>query len=118
MRTLWKLVNNGATVLLAAKPRHSFTHITDKKFKCYLAQLWDGKYEKRQTDSAVIFVKKLGKGMVVKAPYLASSLSTLGIEPDFMARDTAKQEAANITWTHRKTATKDLYFIANLSSYN
>lgn len=118
VRTLWKLVNNGATVLLAAKPRHSFTHITDKKFKYYLAQLWDGKYEKRQTDSAVIFVKKLGKGMVIKAPYLASSLSTLGIEPDLMARDTAKQEAANIAWTHRKTATKDLYFIANQEAYS
>ncbi len=118
VQTLGKLVKQGATLLLSTKPQYSFTKKTDSSWKRYLTQLWDGKYERQKVDSVTIYVKKVGKGRVIKAPYLANSLSVLGIAPDFIARDSTHEIVNDLAWTHRKTATKDLYFVANQQAYS
>ncbi len=49
------------------------------------------------------------KGKVVLAPYTDASFARLGLEKDVEIIDAANA----IAWTHRKTATEDIYFISN-----
>lgn len=59
-----------------------------------------------------IEMSRVGKGRIIKAPYLNESLKEIGIERDVEVFIDG-QPTNNIAWTHRKLNNDDIYFISN-----
>jgi hypothetical protein len=58
-------------------------------------------------------MKGVGKGNVVKAPYLSGDFTALGIAPDLLAFDQNDGPARRIAYTHRTHTDFDIYFVSN-----
>ena len=109
---LTQLVRKGATLLIGQRPTKS-PGLGDTAFDYPGATetLWGGLFE---TGEGGLLMKKVGLGKVMKTPYLADDFSMLGIIPDFLAfDDDDENRARDLAWTHRRTDTKDLYFVSN-----
>ncbi|MEQ8472849.1 MAG: glycosyl hydrolase [Marinoscillum sp.] len=109
LKKLISLVENGATLLISEKPTHTpGLDSIDEPIEKLANTIWDGDFVKTGRQES----KKLGKGTVIKTPYLDSDLAPLGLEPDLLVT-TNGTKAGDIAWTHRRSDNKDIYFISN-----
>lgn len=104
LQKIYSLIQDGATVVLGKRPVGSFS-ITDaatkEKMKETVAILWNG-------DAAD---KKLGKGKVIKAPYLSADFIESGLQPDVTI--VQPEKVNDIAWTHRTNNGEEIYFLSN-----
>ncbi|MDA3879142.1 MAG: glycosyl hydrolase [Prolixibacteraceae bacterium] len=93
-RKIEKLINDGATVLFAQKPKPA-----------------------KGDDEAVSALKnifsKANTDRVLLGAYTDSSFDQLGIETDFMAFDEAGERIKGLAWNHRSMPDAEIYFVAN-----
>jgi hypothetical protein len=98
------LVKEGATVFVNEKPTSipgKHTVQETEKWQQIIDEIWSGKGTKQWS---------LGKGTVVKLPYLESDFSAFGITADVII---PKKDAYTIAWAHRKFKKEEVYFLAN-----
>ncbi|MEQ7799491.1 glycosyl hydrolase [Pedobacter sp. ASV1-7] len=102
LKQLLNLVKAGATVLLNEKPLYQTgrKQVNAADFKALVDELWKP--------------GKLGEGRVVIGPYQDETFTALGLDRDLVLKDLGYDSyAKGIAYTHRKTESKDVYFIAN-----
>lgn len=109
-----ELVNAGALCIIGDKPQFKTGLKADEKlFNHVVEAIWGGTFENIKVAGSYYEFKNSGKGKFIKAPFLPQDFSFLGAHQDVLVKDTNGKEAPVIAWNHRKTATKDIYFIAN-----
>ncbi len=109
---LTQLVKDGATLLISEKPQMApGLKANDPQVRELSKQIWGGEFQ----ESDQLTSKTLGKGRIIKTPYLQRSFEHLGVARDFIAMEKGNP-AKQVAWTHRKTANKDIYFISNQSN--
>jgi hypothetical protein len=98
------LVKDGASVFVNQKPTSipgKHTVQETEKWQQIIDEIWSGNGAKQWS---------LGKGTIVKLPYLESDFSSFGITADVII---PKKDAHTIAWTHRKFKKEEVYFLAN-----
>jgi hypothetical protein len=97
IKKIIQLVNNGATVLMDAVYKKSFTtnHAT-----------------LRFINYKEMSIAQFGKGKIVLTPYHASSFNALQLERDVEILNT-EINPSSIAYTHRKLDNADIYFVSN-----
>ncbi len=93
------LVKEGATIMIAEKPKSptGLTSAAEKeKWHKVVDELWDAN-------------GILGKGKVIKLPYLAPNFDSIGCSPDLIIHEMPQSMA----WTHRRSANSEIYFLSN-----
>ena len=103
-----ELVKEGATVLIGDRPMNSsatYSETEKLKWQHLITELWAMKSTKEN-------FWKLGKGTVVKLPYLGSDFSELGFSPDIFSKN-SDFKRGTIAWTHRTSEAGESYFISN-----
>ena len=56
---------------------------------------------------------KIGKGTVVKLPYLENDFVSIGITQDIYFPNLNRADSETISWTHRKADNEEVYFLSN-----
>ncbi|MFV0564735.1 MAG: glycosyl hydrolase [Flavobacteriaceae bacterium] len=96
------LAKAGATIFVGEKPNAIANFNTDKtQWQKVVDEIWSGNGQKQWT---------LGKGKIIKLPYLGQDFSELGIIPNIMVE---KSEAGTLAWTQRQTNNETIYFLSN-----
>ncbi|QNL52518.1 DNA-binding protein [Olivibacter sp. SDN3] len=117
LQKLWNLVYKGATVVIADKPKTTLglqANLKEEKELRQLAQqLWEGPFEEVIIDGQLLSVKKIGKGRLVKAPYLLHTFDQLGVPQDVIFTKKDGTSAYNLGYNHRKAGAKEIYFLTN-----
>ena len=110
-RKLLELIKSGATVLFEEMPEKSFDAFNqdNTEFDAVIEELFSGEFQQKEFYQ----IKKIGKGAVLQGPYRANSFSSLGIEKDFYAIDSARNQVDGLAWAHRTDGEKEIYFISN-----
>lgn len=113
-----QLVKEGATVLLddtlAASPGLLHQAQNDKTVAQVYTQLAGAGFKPVTDNNGERFlVASVGKGRVIKGPFLPASLEGISLPPDCTAMDSAGHLATGIAFTHRQSAGLDIYFISN-----
>jgi hypothetical protein len=112
--SLLELVKAGAQIVLNERPE-KVRGLVDKneELEKLVALLWDGNFSTLTENGEKLEWKSIGKGKVFKGPYKLETFNQIGIEKDFIAKNKAGEEQAQIAWNHRQTKTGDIYFISN-----
>jgi hypothetical protein len=92
-----------------------------KEFNQLVEEIWGGQFSSKMIQGVPVAFKKSGLGYIYKAPYLPEDFTAMGVERDiFASENTASPPnvytgpyAKGLAFTHRKSADKDIYFIAN-----
>ncbi|PJJ08535.1 alpha-L-rhamnosidase-like protein [Flavobacterium sp. 1] len=103
-----ELVKEGATVFVDEKPdlQPGMQSETDqKKWQNVIDEIWNNKL------NASLW--KIGKGTIIKLPYVGNDFTSIGIEQDVYFPKLNRTDSETIAWTHRKSETEDIYFISN-----
>lgn len=118
VRKLSKLIKQGAKVIVSDKPLYESgigpNHITE--FNGLIEEIWGGKFSAKMNSDEPIFYKKLGLGSIYKAPFYGADFTELGVDRDLTINEDAPGEhayAKSVAFAHRKSETKDIYFISN-----
>ena len=103
-----ELIQQGGTVLVDEKPDvfpglHSNEEL--KKWQHVIDEIWNNK--------ANTNTWKIGKGTIVKLPYLGNDFASIGITQDVYFPKLNRVDSETLAWTHRKSETEDIYFISN-----
>lgn len=102
IKQLLALVKAGATVLLNEKPLYQsgLKQVAEAEFKNIVDELWKP--------------GKKGEGFVHIGAYQDDTFKAMNLDRDlFVSENGQAAYAKYIAYTHRKTADKDIYFIAN-----
>jgi hypothetical protein len=112
---LLQLVNEGATLIIGPKPTEATDRdeVAVKQMKQTVDAIWEGQFLADQSVSGTLLIKTMGKGKVVKAPYLSADFSAFGIEPDLRAFGGNDEPVQRIAYTHRTDEDFDIYFVSN-----
>ncbi|TCD12209.1 DNA-binding protein [Pedobacter frigidisoli] len=119
VKKLSDLIKAGAKVIVADKPlyQNGLKQVSKAEFDRVVEEIWGGIFSEIQRDEQLIFVKRLGLGNIIKAPFYGENLISLKILPDFLPYNQADSlegyYAKNITFAHRKSLDKEIYFISN-----
>ncbi|RZJ20447.1 MAG: DNA-binding protein [Acinetobacter sp.] len=121
VKKLVELVKAGAKIIVGEKPLYQIglKKVSDADFNGLVNQIWDGDFDVFKGDGYSILSKKFGLGKVIEAPYFGDDFTDLGIERDLEVSYLPSMlsstfiPANGITYTHRKSSSKDLYFISN-----
>ena len=113
-----ELVQAGATVIMGNEPVNSWelkdNDLNDNITQAAFNQLQGGVFTAaRNMKDSVYFIKKLGNGSVIKAPYAGASLDGAGLHKDLIATDSLGKYATYLAYTHRTDKDFDIYFISN-----
>ncbi len=103
-----ELVKAGVTVFIDEKPNllPGIQSETDqKKWQNVIDEIWNN-----NSNSSTW---KIGKGTIIKLPYLGNDFASIGIEQDVYFSKLNRAESETIAWTHRKSQTEDVYFLSN-----
>lgn len=117
VKKLVELVKTGAIIIVGEKPLYQIglKKVSDNEFNGLVNQIWDGNFDVIKNDGHSVLSKKLGLGKIIEAPYYGKNFS--GLEPDLFVDDNNSEKeivyAQDIAYTHRKTDSKDIYFISN-----
>lgn len=113
VKKLLELIKAGAKVIVADKPlyQNGLKQVSKTEFDRVVNEIWDKNVKPN-------LIKKIGLGVVVKAPYYGENFHQIRIETDFFALEDGPINepfiyAKNVAYTHRKTDEKDIYFISN-----
>jgi hypothetical protein len=114
VKKLVELVKAGASIIIGEKPLYQIglQKVSSTEFNGLVNQIWDNNFKPN-------FIKRVGLGMVIKAPYYSENLNKLGVEKDVDVRtpieetDTPMPYAKDVAYTHRTAGDKDIYFISN-----
>lgn len=119
-KKLLGLVKAGATIIVGEKPLYQIglQKVNDAEFNKVVNEIWEGKFEEVFRNFKLNFQKKIGLGKIFKAPFNDENFGVVGVEPDLFVYDLKDKEvlksySKNITFTHRKSTEKDIYFISN-----
>ena len=102
------LVKEGATVLIGDQPVDipgNYSETEKLKWEKRITELWTANSNTQNSWN-------LGKGTVVKLPYLGSDFSDLGFTPDILIKNPLVNRES-IAWTHRTTKEGESYFVSN-----
>ncbi|MEN2398981.1 glycosyl hydrolase [Flavobacterium sp. MC2016-06] len=103
-----ELLKEGGTIFIDEKPNLQpgiQSEADQKKWQIVVDEIWN--------NAANASSWKIGKGTVIKLPYLGNDFASIGITQDVYFPNLNRAESETIAWTHRKTDTEDLYFISN-----
>ena len=102
-----ELLKEGATVFVDEKPNLQpglQSEGDHKKWQNVMDEIWTH-------SNATSW--KIGKGTIIKLPYLGNDFASIGIEQDVCFPNLNRADSETIAWTHRKSETEDIYFISN-----
>ncbi|SEO66482.1 alpha-L-rhamnosidase [Flavobacterium sp. CF108] len=102
-----QLVKDGATIFVDEKPNLEPGLQSNEDFKKWqnvIDEIWNN------SNSSTW---KIGKGTVIKLPYLENDFASIGITQDVYFPNLNRTDSETIAWTHRKSDTEDIYFISN-----
>jgi len=115
VKKLAALIKAGAKVIVADKPlcQNGLKQVEKVEFDKVVNQIWGGEFSSIKNGNQPVRTKKLALGQVIKAPFFGESFREIELSPDCIFIDSLLAYAKGITFSHRKTTEKDLYFIAN-----
>jgi hypothetical protein len=102
-----QLVKEGATIFVDEKPNLQPGMHSDhdqKRWQNVIDKIWNNSNE---------LTWKIGKGTVIKLPYLGNDFAEIGITQDVYFPKLKRAHSETIAWTHRKSETEDIYFLSN-----
>lgn len=102
-----ELIKQGATVFIDEKPviqPGMQSEVDHKKWQNVIDEIWNN------SNSSTW---KIGKGTIVKLPYLGNDFASIGIQQDVYFPKLNRADSETIAWTHRKSANEDIYFLSN-----
>jgi hypothetical protein len=102
-----QLAKDGATIFVDEKPnvQPGLQSSEDfKKWQNIINEIW----RNANTSSW-----KIGKGTIIKLPYLENNFASIGIEQDLYFPKLNRADSETIAWAHRKSDEEDIYFISN-----
>ncbi|KRD08935.1 DNA-binding protein [Flavobacterium sp. Root901] len=102
-----ELIKAGATIFVDEKPNLQpgiQSEADQKKWQNVVDEIWN---------NANASSWKIGKGTVIKLPYLDNDFASIGITQDVYFSNLNRADSETIAWTHRKSETEDIYFISN-----
>ena len=103
-----QLVKEGATVFVDEKPELQPGMHSDedhKKWQNIIDEIWINNSNSSSW--------KIGKGTIIKLPYLGNDFASIGIEQDVYFSKLNRADSETIAWTHRKSQTEEIYFLSN-----
>ncbi|MBD8489806.1 discoidin domain-containing protein [Echinicola sp. CAU 1574] len=107
-----QLVKAGATVLVDEKPSGTLgKNGDDQALSAVVDEIWKGHHSEQ--DAKRVLSWSLGKGTVVKMPYVHSTFEILGVSPDVIALDNSGRRNQGFAFAHRKSQKEEIYFISN-----
>ncbi|WP_200975676.1 glycosyl hydrolase [Echinicola sp. 20G] len=112
-KKIFDLVQAGATVVVDEKPLGTLGKMgDDQALSVIVDEIWKGEVSGHSTGQVQSW--KVGKGTVVKLPYVQSTFGGLGLEPDVVAIDSHDgRRNQDFAFAHRKSHHEDIYFISN-----
>jgi hypothetical protein len=120
VKKLVELVKAGATIIVAEKPsyQNGIQQKTNTAYHKVINEIWGGIFQATKDSQGLVAIKKLGLGKIVKSPYRAADFKNLGVAPDFEAYNITNKQvdsayAKKIAYVHRRSATREVYFISN-----
>ncbi|WP_443947335.1 glycosyl hydrolase [Pedobacter sp. AW1-32] len=115
IKKLDELIRNGAKVIIGKKPIYSIGLQNSKasNLNDLINNIWEGNFESYKNNNHPLEFKKLGNGIIYKAPFYGINFTPLQLEPDFFATENSDKFADKLAFAHRKSEEKDLYFISN-----
>jgi len=102
-----ELIKAGGTIFVDEKPNLQpgiQSEADQKKWQIVVDKIWNN------TNSSSW---KIGKGTVIKLPYLGNDFASIGITQDVYFPNLNRADSETIAWTHRKSETEDIYFLSN-----
>lgn len=102
-----QLLKEGATIFVDEKPTIQpgiQSEADQKKWQNVIDEIWT---------NANAESWKIGKGTVVKLPYLGNDFAEIGIAQDVYFPNLNRADSETIAWTHRKSETEEIYFLSN-----
>ncbi|RZJ48213.1 MAG: DNA-binding protein, partial [Chryseobacterium sp.] len=102
-----ELIKAGGTIFVDEKPNLQpgiQSEADQKKWQIVVDEIWN---------NANLSSWKIGKGTVIKLPYLENNFASIGITQDVYFPNLNRADSETIAWTHRKSETEDVYFISN-----
>jgi len=102
-----ELIKQGGTIFVDEKPDLQpgmQSEADHKKWQNVIDEIW------RNSNSSTW---KIGKGKVIKLPYLGNDFAEIGITQDVCFPQLNRADSEMIAWTHRKSEIEDIYFISN-----
>lgn len=115
IKKLLELIKAGAKVIVADKPRYQngLKQVSKTEFDKVVNEIWDRNVKPN-------FIKKIGLGVVIKAPYYSENFNKLRVEKDLDISDIHDEitdlppiYSKKIAFSHRQNGFKEIYFIAN-----
>ncbi|MNX45302.1 hypothetical protein D3C86_758100 [compost metagenome] len=103
-----QLIKEGATIFVDEKPDLQpgmQSEADHKKWQNVIDEIWN--------NNSNASTWKIGKGTIIKLPYLGNDFSSIGIQQDIYFPKLNRADSETIAWTHRKSDTEDIYFISN-----
>ena len=102
-----QLLKDGATIFVDEKPTIQpgiQSEADQKKWQNVIDEIWN---------NANSSSWKIGKGTVVKLPYLGNDFASIGITQDVYFPNLNRADSETIAWTHRKADNEEVYFLSN-----
>jgi hypothetical protein len=103
-----ELVKQGATVFIDEKPTLQpgmYSEADHKSWQTTIDEIWSN------NSNATSW--KIGKGTIIKLPYLGNDFAEIGIQQDVFFPKLSRADSETIAWTHRKSETEEIYFLSN-----
>jgi hypothetical protein len=103
-----ELLKEGATIFIDEKPDLQPGKHTDeerRKWQNVVDEIWNNN---SNTSSW-----KIGKGTVIKLPFLGNDFTSIGIEQDIYFPKLNRADSETIAWAHRKSESEEIYFLSN-----
>ena len=103
-----ELIKQGGTVFVDEKPSIQpgmQSEDDHKKWQNVVDEIWN--------NNSNASTWKIGKGTVVKLPYLGNDFASIGITQDVYFPKLNRAESETIAWTHRKSKEEEIYFLSN-----
>jgi hypothetical protein len=107
-KKILELVKEGATVFIDEKPTLQPGMHSDADYKSWqiiVDEIWNNNFNTT--------TQKIGKGTIIKLPYLGNDFTSIGIQQDVYFPKLNRANSQTIAWAHRRTSTEDIYFLSN-----
>ena len=103
-----QLVKEGATIFVDEKPDLQpgmQSEADHKKWQNVVDEIWN--------NNSNASTWKIGKGTLIKLPYLGNDFASIGIQQDLYFPKLNRADSETIAWTHRKSNEEEIYFLSN-----